>query len=92
MSEVRPAKALLIDFGGVLTSSVFESFRAYMDGVGVDPKLVERLLREDEESSKALVAHESGEQPLEHFEEIFAEPEGGLDSLRPLKESDLELP
>lgn len=73
MSEARPAKALLIDFGGVLTSSVFESFRAYMDGVGVDPKLVEKLLREDPESSKALVAHESGEKPLEYFEEIFAE-------------------
>ncbi len=73
MSEVRPAKALLIDFGGVLTSSIFESFRAYMDGVGVDPKLVEKLLREDPESSKALVAHESGEEPIEYFEEIFAE-------------------
>ncbi len=73
MADLRPAKALLIDFGGVLTSSVFESFRAYMDGVGVDPKLVEKLLREDEESSRALVAHESGEKPIEYFEEIFAE-------------------
>jgi putative hydrolase of the HAD superfamily len=72
MGEVRPAKALLIDFGGVLTSSVFESFRAYMDNVGVDPRLVEKLLREDEASSRALVAHESGNAPLEEFERIFA--------------------
>ncbi len=72
MAKIRPAEALLVDFGGVLTSSVFDSFRAYMGGVGVDPKLVERLLREDPESSQALVAHESGDKPIEYFEEVFA--------------------
>lgn len=29
---------------------------------------------------------------LREFEEIFAEPEGGLDSLRPLSASDIRLP
>jgi hypothetical protein len=29
---------------------------------------------------------------LREFEEIFAEPEGGLESLRPLREADLQIP
>lgn len=73
MAEVRPAKALLIDFGGVLTSSVFDSFREYAGGVGPDPLLVEQLFREDGLSQDALVAHETGKVPLEEFEIIFAE-------------------
>jgi putative hydrolase of the HAD superfamily len=73
MSEVRPAKALLIDFGGVLTSSVFDSFREYAGGVGPDPLLVEQLFREDGLSQDALVAHETGKVPIEEFEIIFAE-------------------
>lgn len=73
MPEVRPAKALLIDFGGVLTSSVFDSFREYAGGVGPDPLLVEQLFREDGLSQDALVAHETGKVPIEEFEIIFAE-------------------
>ncbi|MBN8866261.1 MAG: HAD family phosphatase [Solirubrobacterales bacterium] len=73
MTEVRPAKALLIDFGGVLTSSVFDSFREYAGGVGPDPLLIEQLFREDGPSQEALVAHETGKVPLEEFEIIFAQ-------------------
>jgi len=73
MAEPRRAKALLIDFGGVLTSSVFDSFREYAGGVGPDPLLVEQLFREDGLSQDALVAHETGKVPLEEFEIIFAE-------------------
>lgn len=73
MAGVRPAKALLIDFGGVLTSSVFDSFREYAGGVGPDPLLVEQLFREDGLSQDALVAHETGKVPIEEFEIIFAE-------------------
>lgn len=73
MSEAKPAEALLVDFGGVLTSSVFDSFRSYAGGLGPDPMLVEKLLRVDTASQQALVAHETGKQPLSEFERIFSE-------------------
>lgn len=73
MPAVRSARALLIDFGGVLTTSIFDSFRDYAGGVGPDPLLIEQLFREDGPSQEALVAHETGRAPLEEFEVIFAE-------------------
>ncbi|MGB0121364.1 MAG: HAD family phosphatase [Solirubrobacterales bacterium] len=72
MPEVRPAQALLVDFGGVLTTSVFDSFRAYAGGAGPDPNLIEKLFREDKVAQDALVAHETGKQSIEAFEEVFA--------------------
>lgn len=73
MSDPAPPKALLVDFGGVLTSSVFDSFRAYAGGVGPDPRLIEKLFREDKPSQEALVRHETGEETIEEFERVFAE-------------------
>lgn len=73
MADLRPAKALLVDFGGVLTSSVFDSFRAYAGGTGPDPRLIEKLFREDKQAQDALVAHETGKESIEAFEEVFAE-------------------
>lgn len=73
MAEVRPAQALLVDFGGVLTTSVFDSFRAYAEGAGPDPHLIEKLFREDRIAQNALVAHETGQQTIEEFEVVFAE-------------------
>ena len=73
MAEVRPARALLVDFGGVLTTSVFDSFRAYAEGAGPDPHLIEKLFREDKVAQDALVAHETGQQTIEEFEVVFAE-------------------
>jgi putative hydrolase of the HAD superfamily len=40
-------KGLLVDFGGVLTTNVFESFRAFCAEEGLDPAAIKRLLRED---------------------------------------------
>ncbi len=73
MSPEGDSGALLVDFGGVLTSSVFESFAAYAGGVGPDPNVVEKLFREDRESQDALVRHETGLEPIEQFEVVFAE-------------------
>jgi len=39
-----------------------------------------------------LLARGAKRVVLREFEDIFAEPEGGLDSLRPLRETDLQLP
>jgi hypothetical protein len=37
MSELR---ALLVDFGGVLTTNVWDSFRAFCDAEGLDRETV----------------------------------------------------
>ncbi|WP_042416689.1 HAD family hydrolase [Streptacidiphilus anmyonensis] len=89
--DLAPPKAVLTDYGGVLTTDIFTSFRAYSARVTGDPLAVERLLREDEEVSRALVAHERGLLPQAGFEERLAsalralgadvEPEGLLAAL-----------
>jgi putative hydrolase of the HAD superfamily len=68
-ADLAPPKAVLTDYGGVLTTDIFVSFRAYSARVTGDPLTVERLLREDEDVSRALVAHERGLLPQAGFEE-----------------------
>lgn len=68
-----PKRALLVDFGGVLTSDVFEGFRAFAGARGADPKLIERLISENSEVAAALVAHEEGRSSLQDFEQVLAE-------------------
>lgn len=67
-----PPRAVLTDFGGVLTTSVLDSFRAYSTGVGDDPLLIERLFREDAKSSALLVEHECGRMSEAEFERGIA--------------------
>jgi putative hydrolase of the HAD superfamily len=67
-----PPSAVLTDFGGVLTTSVLDSFRAYSERVGDDPLLIERLFREDAESSALLVEHECGRLSEAEFERGLA--------------------
>jgi putative hydrolase of the HAD superfamily len=71
-ADLAPPKAVLTDYGGVLTTDIFVSFRAYSARVTGDPLTVERLLREDEDVSRALVAHERGLLPQAGFEERLA--------------------
>ncbi|MEU5954403.1 HAD family phosphatase [Streptomyces sp. NPDC047525] len=69
--EVRPdasPRAVLTDFGGVLTTSVLDSFRSYSARVSDDPLLIERLFREDAEASALLVEHECGRMSEAEFE------------------------
>ncbi|WP_409056278.1 HAD family hydrolase [Streptomyces sp. SYP-A7185] len=68
----EPPRAVLTDFGGVLTTSVLDSFRAWSTGVGDDPLLLERLFREDTESSALLVEHECGRLGEADFERGIA--------------------
>jgi putative hydrolase of the HAD superfamily len=64
--------ALLVDFGGVLTTSVHDAFRAFAREIGDDEDLVLRLLAKDPESSQLLVDNESGRLDDEGFERGFA--------------------
>lgn len=52
--------AVLFDFGGVLTTSVLASLEEFGRKLG-DPRLVLRVLAEDEGGGAVLKAHEIGE-------------------------------
>ena len=69
MSESR---ALIVDFGGVLTTNVFESFRAFADAEGIDRDAVKRLFRERGEGLDLLRQLERGELELDDFSVRFA--------------------
>ena len=64
-------KGLLVDFGGVLTSNVFDSFRAFCEREGLDPETVKRLFREDPRALGELRKLEKGELTEEEFAERF---------------------
>jgi putative hydrolase of the HAD superfamily len=72
VSERRP-RALLVDFGGVLTTSILESFSRFSESVGAEPDLVTRLLRDDPESARLLVENECGRLDDAGFDRAFAE-------------------
>jgi putative hydrolase of the HAD superfamily len=70
-------KGLLTDFGGVLTTNVFESFRAFCQAEGLPPDTVKRTFRENPEALSELRALERGDLSVEEFEPRFA-PHLGL--------------
>ena len=76
-------RGLLVDFGGVLTTNVFESFRAFCEREGLDPDKVRRLFREDPQALGELRRLERGELTEDEFAEHFGpllgiEDTGGL--------------
>jgi len=86
VASAEPARAVLFDFGGVLTASVLESFESCSREVSGDPKALVRVLTQDETAREALVAHECGRLEDEGFEAaisaalaargVTVEPEG----------------
>ncbi|MFN2615662.1 MAG: HAD family hydrolase [Thermoleophilaceae bacterium] len=60
-------RGLLVDFGGVLTSNVFESFRAFCREEGLDPEAFLEILRGDPEARKELRQVETGALDEEEF-------------------------
>jgi epoxide hydrolase-like predicted phosphatase len=78
--------ALLIDWGGVLTTNLFTSFREFCERSEIDPKLLMGRFRSDPEARKLLVALETGALDEAGFEQRFAEmlgvdPGGLVDGL-----------
>jgi putative hydrolase of the HAD superfamily len=67
-------RGLLVDFGGVLTSNVFDSFRAFCRDEGLDPDAVRRLFRDEPEALRLVRAIETGSLSEDEFGERF----GGL--------------
>ncbi len=72
-SENGQRTGLLIDFGGVLTTSPFDSFRAFCEVEGLDPETIGRRFREDHGARDLLIGLEEGKLPEEEFEARFAE-------------------
>ena len=63
---------LLIDFGGVLTSNVFESFAAFCRAAGLDADTVRDRFREDRGARDLLGELEEGRISNAEFEARFA--------------------
>jgi epoxide hydrolase-like predicted phosphatase len=71
-SENGRYRGLLVDWGGVLTSDVFVSFRAFCELEGLEPDAVGRIFREDAACRELLIVFETGMLPEEDFELRFA--------------------
>lgn len=66
-------RGLLVDFGGVLTTNVFESFRAFSIEEGLDPDAVKRLFRGEPEAVRLVRRLETGDLSEDEFGERFGE-------------------
>jgi epoxide hydrolase-like predicted phosphatase len=87
---------LLVDWGGVLTSSLFTSFHAFCVACELDPKSVMGRFRTDREARELLIALETGALEEHEFEVRFAalldvEPDGLIDGLFAGVEPDTEM-
>jgi putative hydrolase of the HAD superfamily len=60
-------EALLIDFGGVLTTNVFDSFAAFCRAEGLPPDAVRNAFATDEVAARLLVDAEEGQLSDEEF-------------------------
>jgi epoxide hydrolase-like predicted phosphatase len=65
-------RGLLVDYGGVLTTNLFESFRSFCDLEGLAPETIGRRFREDRACRELLIGLETGHVPESDFEPQFA--------------------
>jgi putative hydrolase of the HAD superfamily len=65
-------KGLLVDYGGVLTTSVWESFSAFCQTEGLEESTVKEVFRSDPRALELLRRLEVGELSEEDFSEQFA--------------------
>jgi putative hydrolase of the HAD superfamily len=71
-SEDGHYAGLLVDWGGVLTTDLFASFRAFAEREGLEPDAVRRVFREDAACRELLIGFETGAVPEEEFETRLA--------------------
>lgn len=70
-APVNSYEAILFDFGGVLTTPVWDSFAAFCRKQGLEPETVKNLFREDPEALGDLRGLERGELTEAEFEQRF---------------------
>jgi putative hydrolase of the HAD superfamily len=68
----RKYQGLLVDYGGVLTTSPFGSFADFCEQEGLAPETVSHSLRSDPRCRQLLIALETGRLPEEEFESGLA--------------------
>ena len=78
-------RGLLVDFGGVLTTNVFDSFRTFCEDEGLDPDAIKQRFRDDPRALECVRGLERGELGAEEFSERF----GALLELDPDRRADL---
>jgi putative hydrolase of the HAD superfamily len=66
-------KGLLLDFGGVLTTNVFDSFRDFCVAEGLDPGAVRTLFRSEPRALELVRGLETGALSEDEFGERFGE-------------------
>src|SRR4051794_26254026 len=72
-------RALIVDFGGVLTTNVFDSFREFAVAEGLEPNVVKELFRSDPQALALLRELERGDLTSEQFSVRFAPYLGGVE-------------
>jgi putative hydrolase of the HAD superfamily len=65
-------RGLIVDYGGVLTTDVFASFRAFCEAEGIDPDAVRDRFRADPEARGLLAGLETGALAAAEFEPRLA--------------------
>ena len=76
MPESEPEnrhRALIVDFGGVLTTSIWPAFSEFCESEGLEADTVRELFRSDERALGLLRGLETGQLPDAEFEQRFAE-------------------
>jgi putative hydrolase of the HAD superfamily len=63
---------LIVDYGGVLTTDVFASFRAFCEAEGLEPDTVRDRFRSDPEARELLSQLETGSLAVAEFEPRLA--------------------
>jgi epoxide hydrolase-like predicted phosphatase len=64
-------RGLLVDYGGVLTTNVWDSFRAFCEAEGIDREEVKKAFRGNPEARALLRRLEAGELNEETFSPLF---------------------
>ena len=80
MGEADRYTALLVDFGGVMTTSVWDSFAKFCTQNGLQEDAVKRVFREDPDAIADLRQLETGAITEDEFERRFAKRLGMEDS------------
>ena len=79
-NPTHPKTALVVDFGGVLTTNIWDAFGEFCSIEGLDPGAVKDLFRSNPEAMRLLRGLETGELDEAGFEPRFAELLGLADS------------
>jgi len=72
VAENGRRRGLLVDFGGVLTTDLFQSFSAFCVAEGLEPHAIGQRFREDPEARELLIDLETGKIDEDEFEPRFA--------------------